>query len=171
MEVKLTLREEDYKAFRAHLTREVAHWSDPWVRWGVIVVYVGAGLVALARNWMQFGLGMLLGGALWQVLLGRINAGNERLTRRSVAALVARFANGPRLMQLGPEGIVVEDAYIRQFCHWRAVIEVVQTGNHVFLMVAPNQAHIVPRHAFAGDAEFLAFARQCREYFEAKLTT
>jgi len=63
---------------------------------------------------------------------------------------------------LGEDGFVEETSYARTDHKWLAVQKLSRTRRHLFIYVAQQGAHVIPRRAFRDEAEWNAFHLFCR---------
>jgi hypothetical protein len=49
---------------------------------------------------------------------------------------------------------------------WPGFYKVTDAANHIFIFVAPNAAHIIPKRAFTDKESALRFYQRARELFE-----
>lgn len=69
----------------------------------------------------------------------------------------------PLNCRLTPEAIVFQTAVGEWGFPWRAITDVTQTSEHLFLHTSRIDAEIVPRRAFASAADFELFAEAARQ--------
>jgi hypothetical protein len=50
---------------------------------------------------------------------------------------------------------------------WTAVEDIVQTDNHIFILVHPKKAIIIPKRAFPDDAALNRFIQDVKNIFQA----
>ena len=70
---------------------------------------------------------------------------------------------GPRQTSLDEDGVREESPNHKHQSHWRGILSVEETGEHVFLMIDSIAGYIVPKRAFPDSErlrDFLTFARE-----------
>jgi hypothetical protein len=111
-------------------------------------------LLTAAMGWLS---GALAVGTYKQVLVARQrNKFEERLKR---------LEKGPEV-SIAPEGVTVRGKTFHAFYDWLYFPELVQTGDHLFLLMGGDEALIVPRQSFTTDQDFIHLAELCRGYFD-----
>jgi hypothetical protein len=135
-----------------------------------------AGLLALAGlgQWSSrrsfdagilVGMGFLAIVALFYGRLQRFLA--RRLTRRALATGRNLGTVGPRRVTISPEAFRCEGPYTDERVRWPAIERIAVSNQALYLYVAANNGHVVPRRAFEDDGEFDSFVTLARRYREA----
>jgi hypothetical protein len=77
---------------------------------------------------------------------------------------------GWRRLHITPEGVTVIEEHSTAKTKWTGIEKIGVTDEHAFLYTLPEQAHVVPRHAFASAQEFREFVETAQRYLrEARL--
>ncbi len=71
---------------------------------------------------------------------------------------------GPRRVTLTPEAVRSEGPHTDERFRWTAIERVLETENHLYFYIASARSHVIPRRAFASDAEFESFVALARKY-------
>lgn len=74
---------------------------------------------------------------------------------------------GPRSMTFSPQGIGVTASYGSAHFLWTAVIDVLPTPGHLFLVLPGPSYYPVPREAFGSDAAFERFEQELQRFRES----
>jgi hypothetical protein len=74
---------------------------------------------------------------------------------------------GWRRTSLGPKGLSSRGDAIDSTVGWTAILKIAATKEHAFFYESATQAIVVPRRAFANDAEFREFVATARGYHDA----
>ena len=72
----------------------------------------------------------------------------------------------PCVTEITPEYLRHQTASGEVKTRWNGVHKVVETATHIFLWNSPNEAHIVPKRAFANEEDALRFARMATDYWQ-----
>ncbi|MFN7954227.1 MAG: YcxB family protein [bacterium] len=88
----------------------------------------------------------------------------RRITRRSLAASRNLGSVGPRRVTIAPRSFRCEGPYTDDQVRWPAVERIVESEHALYVYVSANSGYVVPRRAFASDAEFEAFVAMARQY-------
>ena len=88
----------------------------------------------------------------------RVNA------RRLVADGVNRYLFGRKRLAVNSEGLVETGEYSELRLKWEIVENVVRSDAHLYLFLSSIQAIIVPRRAFATDADFQGFYERLQAF-------
>jgi len=56
------------------------------------------------------------------------------------------------------------------FVNWKAIENVVWTNNHLFILIRPLSANVIPQRAFPDDATYNQFAEEVRAIFHISQT-
>lgn len=171
MRVSFELTRDDYAAL------SFARSPSPMLsktRWLVLAALCGAVLVLMGLlSWLTGGLewldetpllrpllyaaGVCLGALVALALLLRaLRAWVRRLPREDGATL------GPHELSLDEAGLRVTGRSGHSFVAWPAIVEIRETGDHLFLYVDRMMAYVVPKRAFASPAECASFAEFAR---------
>jgi hypothetical protein len=125
-----------------------------------------AGPAALDQFWLPFafGTGLILGVhggyLLW------LAAGKWGPSRRALLREQHDLSRDGVSVSIAPEGVAVYSTTFFRSHAWRAVRDIVQTGNYVFLRTGRYEGVIVPRTAFDTDQAFYDFVHLAVEYFD-----
>jgi hypothetical protein len=65
------------------------------------------------------------------------------------------------ILTLAEDSFIAETKFNKTEYKWTAVHKLRRTSNYMFLFTGPHAAHVVPRRAFVGDQEYLAFCQYC----------
>jgi hypothetical protein len=69
-------------------------------------------------------------------------------------------------LSISPEGMNRVSEFSSETVKWDGIAKMAVTGQHAFLFVADNLAHILPRRAFPSTAQFESFIDKIRDYME-----
>jgi hypothetical protein len=76
---------------------------------------------------------------------------------------------------VGAHKYIISQAGIRdndeEIVKWTAVEDIARTDSHVFILVYPKKAIIIPNRAFPDDAAINSFVQNLREIFQAEQKT
>ena len=90
-----------------------------------------------------------------------------RAVRKEVAAVFAtpagKVAIGPRLVEVGRDGIAITSVFARSLYTWRGVVDVIPTPDHLVVMLPGPVYLCVPRRAFETDGDFERFGEVVTE--------
>lgn len=105
---------------------------------------------------------LLFAVALWPTrrAIERLGAKHARLLYGTPAG---RAYAGPRTVQVGADGLAVESDYGHSLFLWRAVFDLFQTADHLFLVLPGSSYLAVPRKAFEFGDDFHRFAEAVEE--------
>ena len=125
---------------------------------GLMIVTFGLNwLIGLALPWWQVGLGLIAAALLWA------------LASPQVQGLLIRYS-AHRMRNLDPlsfavvaEGFEARSDRGHSLVKWSAVHSIAVDDARLFVLILRDSAYIVPRRAFAADADFDAFVRATRE--------
>jgi hypothetical protein len=166
METKFTVTLDDFVAFNLHVYQKV----------GTGRVRVSTLLFVLGGGYLTF-LAATTGHAVWAVFLGAFTVGyaalSPTLARLSTARAVRRFVAtqggtgivGPVTAILSDESLTWVSEVQRSETRWEKVIALEETCDHLFILVTPASAAIIPRSAFARHEDFVA----TRDFVRAKI--
>jgi hypothetical protein len=98
--------------------------------------------------------------AAYPLLLPRAVA---RTVRRQMAAGKNRGVFGPCRLTISPAGVKQVTPLREIYVRWPAVEKIVEGDRHAFLYLSAVGAFVVPKAAFAGEADYLAFLHAARE--------
>ena len=167
MEVQVSLRREDLVAF--HRTQLVRGLDLAWACGAVGVVLVLLVTLYFATDEIDplvlgvgivIGLVALFGASVW--LRGCAAIVEEEVWQD----VLDRFREGPWKITITPAGVGVAGRTFRNFHHWAHCRKLVQTEQHLFLILTPPSPTIIPKRAFASDQAFRDFAERCQAYFD-----
>jgi len=176
MEVEFELTEDDLVAFnhclRAAVRRRAREESrrnraPGWVAVGIGVAV--ACLVVVADSYWAIlrDLGLVLLGAVltivWLLTVARPSKVIRKVLQegRNVRHLQRRKVTTT------PEGIGIFRPEMTVHYTWSGIDWIEATPDHVFFFISTRDGIVVPRAAFATDAEFQAFVEQARRWHEA----
>ncbi len=153
----------DYAAmFRALMGRP---W---WHRWVMLVGWIALWLAVMlfsSPSMEQFWRAI---GYIWEGRAGwGFYAGLLMLPLLFFWEDLAAFANGvsfakneiakkPTTVRVDHEGVRLSVAEVSSQVGWSAIVKVIETATRLFLVISARQAVVLPRAAFASDAEYAA---------------
>ena len=160
---------DDIHAFNLHYARTAPHArrSRRSVRLALTLLLATllCSLGVLSKAPLPFWLlGTLILAGWWAVFPSRV----EQMTRRHTERMYAEGQNagvlGPHRLTLDPEWLCERTDVREVRTHWRAVEQVVEDAQHLYLYVTAFSAVIVPKRAFGSEAE----ARELAKTAEAR---
>jgi hypothetical protein len=98
----------------------------------------------------------LFGGVFWLVIF-------SKLQTRNMGPANDGFILGPRTVSITDDGIREKSQKHESLFRWPSVRSAESVGEHVFVMLDRNAGIIVPRRAFASDAERDQFLAEIRK--------
>jgi len=114
------------------------------------------------------GIGIFLGGGGFLYYFFYPNTMRRRIRKpRKSLQLPEQLRRQPPVCRL-PVGIVDND---NDVVKWTAVEDIEQTDTHVFILVRPKKAVIIPKRAFADNAAAERFVTNVRNIFQAAQKT
>lgn len=170
MEVQVKLEIADLVAVNTLFRRgRSSRWLFRLVLFGTFAVILGLLMAESQTSKLPIGLTaahflypalfLLGGGALWGI--GYV------AQRWQMTKTVKQFASSPWTIAISPDGVTVHHtALSRTFNQWLHYQEVVQTEDHIFLVLGANLATPIPRHCFADKQAFVEFGEHCCNYFD-----
>lgn len=177
MEVSYTLTAEDlrtYLEWSAGQAALAAQFRRARVSGALVFVAIALifALSAAARGGtlMLVFTGLLLLGAVaaWFLLPGRFRA---TYARNGMAALLAgntAYLLGPRTARISAEGFALSAPGLAASYSWGLVDHIASAASGVYVFLGSQQAHIVPRSAFATYEDMRRFAEAAAEYHKGK---
>lgn len=72
----------------------------------------------------------------------------------------------PQTTEITPEYLYHQDATGEVKTRWKGIQKIVETATHIFFWVSPNEAHVVPKRAFANAEDATQFAQLATKYWE-----
>jgi hypothetical protein len=109
-----------------------------------------------------FGLGLLF--IFWHVNRTQIIPDE---VRKKIGGAQLRRMLRPRTLAIGPDGVLATLGGSWDRNRWEGIYAVENTGQRLYLFVAPGVAYIVPRSAFTSEEAFEGFACRARDYHRA----
>jgi hypothetical protein len=181
--LKCELKIEDAIAWNEYYLENSAQWKRNWkiirfVFMPVMVICFLAGIVYLITS-INRG---LVSGTLIASLIGIIIGGGGFLylffypsTLRRRIRKYAYKAYSYKNTFVGAHKYIISQAGIRdndeEIVKWTAVEDIARTDSHVFILVYPKKAIIIPNRAFPDDAAINSFVQNLREIFQAEQKT
>jgi YcxB-like protein len=162
LQVITNILPEDFRAF----SREVARRGAAGSRAGRLGFAIGAGLF--------FGLVLGIGSVgparildpltmlFTAVFLVLFLIVLTRRMRSGFAPLPGGSILGEKTITLSDEGIRSQGAYTESFVQWPAVLDLLETRQHLFVMIDRPAGVIIPKRCFASDLECHEFAEALR---------
>ncbi|HJX35943.1 MAG TPA: YcxB family protein [Dehalococcoidales bacterium] len=173
--LKCALTVEDAIAWNEYYLENSTQWKKNWklIRFlfmPVMVVCFILGVIYLLVNPLYLstliagGIGIMLGGGGFLYYFFYPNTMRRRIRKTAKKAYSYRNSFvGSHQYAVSTAGIVDND---NDIVKWTAVEGVVQTGTHVFILVRPKKAVIIPRRAFADNAAANRFFQDVTNIFE-----
>jgi hypothetical protein len=159
--VEFTATTADMAAFQGFVTagiRRTVRTPAYYQSLVILIAFVGvslSGLIDFRLHTPTVIVVMLLFAVFWVLI--------SRMYRRAATPLDTGSLVGPRKVVLDEEGIRQIAPLHEGFTRWPAVLSVNETPSHVFLMTDRLAGYIVPRTAFAEQAQYTAFVAFARE--------
>ncbi len=139
--------------------------------WQVLAPGLGVLFIVLPTCW-RGSVAMVIGLVLWViysiawVLL--IPAFFRVFLKRNVTKAYKEGQNrsmiGRHTMTLGPDGVVDTTEFGEERHVWSVVEKIAEDENYVFIYLSATSAHVVPKRAFAQQADLGAFLNTARAY-------
>lgn len=135
-----------------------------WIAVGIVALalfrFADANLVAIDAD--SFGpsevvLIALLSGAITTLLLQWLMARRIAARHRNLSLREGGSYLGPRTFTLDADGLRIEGAHGMTLTRWPVIVEVSETAQTLLLWTDPGAAIMVPKDAFASDADRAAF--------------
>jgi len=121
-----------------------------------LVVYLPALLLlfmwlSLHRFWLSLAVAALFSGILLPLIYWKVKRDVMRTAAKRPGVL------GEHTIEIDAEGVRERTAVNDTFTSWKGVHNIVDDKKHIYLFVAENMAHVVPKRAFASDLDAQAF--------------
>ena len=95
----------------------------------------------------------------------------RRSMRKKVAKLILESQDnrvtGKHKLSLTPDAVTDKTGSGKTKTKWRDVRKLVATNQYLYIYISDTLAHIVPRRAFASEAEFREFVDSAMRYYKA----
>ena len=180
--LKCELNVEDAIAWNNYYLENSPQWIKNWklIRFlfmpvmvicfllGVIYILVNVSALYLSTL-IAGGIGIILGGGGFLYLFSY--PGRLRRKIRKTAQKAYSYKNsfvGNHQYAISTVGVVDND---NDIVKWTAVEDIVQTGTHIFILVRPKKAVIIPKRAFADNAAADRFLTNVKSIFQATQKT
>jgi hypothetical protein len=178
--LKCELNVEDAIAWNNYYLENSPQWIKNWklIRFlfmPVMVICFLLGVIYLLVNPLYLstiiagGIGIILGGGGFLYLFSY--PGRLRRKIRKAAQKAYSYKNsfvGIHQYAISTVGVVDND---NDIVKWTAVEDIVQTGTHIFILVRPKKAVIIPKRAFADNAAADRFLTNVKNFFQAAQKT
>jgi hypothetical protein len=161
MSVEFDATHDDMGAFQAFVTagiRKAVRTPAYYQALAILIAFVAislSGMIDFTLHPPTVAVVLILFGIFWLII--------SRMYKRAASP----FEKGSLV---GQRTIVIDDEGVRQIAplheghtKWPGVLSVNETGTHVFLMTDRLAGYIVPRRAFADEAQYTAFVAFARE--------
>ena len=112
-----------------------------------------------------------LGGFLFYLFYPNVIRGNLRKTINKMYVQGKSDDIGVHKYLISPEGVRGITGLSDGTVKWDAVENIVQTDKHLFILIHPNKAFIIPKRAFSDDSTFNQFAQDVKTMFKSSKTT
>ena len=180
--LKCELNVGDAIAWNEYYLENSAQWKKNWklIRFlfmpvmvicfilGVIYILVNVNTLYLSTL-IAGGIGIVLGGGGFLYYFFYPNTMKRRIRKTAQKAYSYRNSFiGSHQYAVSTAGIVDND---NDLVKWTAVEDIVQTQTHVFILVRPKKAVIIPKRAFADNAAAERFMTNVRNIFQAAQKT
>jgi len=178
--LKCELNVEDAIAWNEYYLENSAQWKKNWklIRFlfmPVMVICFILGVIYLLVNPLYLstliagGIGIFLGGGGFLYYFFYPNTMRRRIRKTAKKAYSYRNSFiGSHQYAVSTAGIVDND---NDLVKWTAVEDIVQTEKHVFILVNPQKALIIPKTAFHDDATLNRFLQGANDIFQAAKKT
>jgi hypothetical protein len=178
--LKCELNVEDAIAWNEYYLENSAQWKKNWklIRFlfmPVMVICFILGVIYLLVNPLYLstliagGIGIFLGGGGFLYYFFYPNTMRRRIRKTAKKAYSYRNSFiGSHQYAVSTAGIVDND---NDLVKWTAVEDIVQTETHIFILVRPKKAVIIPKRAFADSAAAERFMTNIRSIFQAAQKT
>ena len=181
--LKCELKIEDAIAWNEYYLENSAQWKRNWkiIRFVFMPVMVICFLAGIVYLFISINKGLMLS-TLIAGLIGIIIGCGGFLylffyptTLRRRIRKYAYKAYSYKNTFVGPHQYLISRAGIRdndeETVKWTAVEDIARTDSHVFILVYPKKAIIIPNRAFPDDAAINSFVQNLREIFQAEQKT
>jgi hypothetical protein len=181
--IKCDLNVDDAIAWNNYYLENSAQWKKNWklIRFvfmpvmaicftaGVIYLFmsINKGLVLSTMIASAIGIIIGIGGFLYYLFYPDILRRRIRKTAKIAYSHKNNFI-GNHKYTVSAEGIRDNDEAIVK---WTAVEDIVQTDTHVFVLVHPQKAIIIPKRAFLDDAAINRFMQEAKTIFQTAQKT
>jgi hypothetical protein len=178
LNVKCELNIEDAIAWNYYYLENSAQWKKNWklirfVFMPVMAICFVAGIIYLRSgvntgtisSVVGGGIGIIIGACGFLYYLYYPNIMRRRI--RKTAKIAYSYKNnfiGAHKYSVSPEGVRDNDEAIVK---WTAIENIAQTDAHIFILVYPKKAIIIPKRAFPDDAAIRRFVQDVRDIFQA----
>ncbi len=116
------------------------------------------------RNYLAETLGMLLPMVFvvgfWFLMMRQAKTQQTKLLKTK-----PEFVQ-PRTIEITPDYLRHQGASGEVKTRWKGIQKIVETATHIFFWVSPNEAHVVPKRAFANVEDATQFAQLATKYWE-----
>ena len=176
--IKCELDVNDAIAWNYYYLENSAQWKKNWklirfVFMPVMAICFVAGIIYLLSgvntgtisSVVGGGIGIIIGAGGFLFYLYYPDIMRRRI--RKTAKIAYSYKNnfiGAHKYSVSPEGVRDNDEAIVK---WTAIENIVQTDSHIFILVYPKKAIIIPKKAFPDDAAFNGFAQGVKDIFQA----
>jgi hypothetical protein len=162
LQVSVNIQPEDFRAFSREVTRRGAAGS----RLGRLAFAIGAGGIfglvlgvgSVGPNRFLDPLTMLFTALFMLLFLMALS----RMVRSRLGPLPGGSILGDKTISLDAEGIRSQGPYTESLVRWPAVLDVLETGRHFFVMIDRPAGIIIPKRCFASELACHEFAEALR---------
>jgi hypothetical protein len=161
MEVTFTFSREDY-----------LHYVEFWARRnrrkrvrreaGELCIVGGLFLCMFLLEKMQTAFALGLAVFLATICIGFIHRQRKRRMRR-----VCKDFLGERLTRIGREGVFLRFSRGEILNYWNGITEITEDEGYIFFFTGRSRAHVVPKRAFATEADLTQFRESANSYWSA----
>ncbi|MGP8079722.1 MAG: YcxB family protein [Dehalococcoidales bacterium] len=178
--LKCELNVEDAIAWNNYYLENSAQWIKNWklirfVFMPVMVICFLLGVIYLLVNPLYLstviagGIGIILGGGGFLYLFFYPNTLHRRIRKTAQKAYSYRNSLvGNHQYAVSTAGIVDND---NDIVKWTAVEDIVQTDTHIFILVRPKKAVIIPKRAFPDSAAIDRFVTNVKAIYQTAQKT
>ena len=180
LNLKCELNIDDAIAWNIYYMENSPQWKKNWklirfVFMPVMAICFILGVVYLSTKGLYLstviagGIGIIIGGGGFLYYLYYPNILRRRI--RKTARKAYSYKNnlvGNHRYNISAEGIRDNDEAIVK---WTAVEDIVQTDKHLFILVHPKKAIIIPKRAFPDDSAFSHFTQDIKTIFQTSQRT
>jgi hypothetical protein len=164
LQVNTNILPEDFRAFSREVSRQRAAGS----RFGRLLFAIGGGLL--------IGVVLGIGSAgprrildpftmlVTAIFLGLLLVVLNRFLRARLGPDPGGSILGEKTITLSDEGIRSRGAYTESFIRWPAVLDILETRHHLFVMIDRPAGIMIPKRCFASELECHEFAEALRRH-------
>ena len=167
--VTFTLRERDLMTFASHLLARSptmrAGLQRAAVFYAILCPIVGGTISMLQNSVVPLGISVVFAPLVWWGYRSWYRSSYQRQVVRIAREGSNAALSGPCIIEAGAEWLRDRTAMTESAIRWLGLESVEETDTHVFLMLSPTSAHVIPRDT-VNDGDLDRLAAVCRERME-----